>query len=70
MFGRLIVVKHQKETTFDLMFWLLNKEITLPQFRARMKDLGLTEEEIDGYLDGDAADMDEDQLEDLRHDDN
>jgi hypothetical protein len=53
-----------KETTFDLMFWLLNKEISLPQFRARMKDLGLSDEEIDGYLDGNAANMDEEQLHD------
>lgn len=63
------MTKHQKETPFDLMFWLLNKEISLPQFRARMRDIGLTDDEIDGYLDGDAANMDEDQLEDLRNDD-
>jgi hypothetical protein len=60
--------KRKQPTTFDLMFWLLNKEISLPQFRAQMKDLGKTDEEIDGYLDGDAANMDEDQLEDLKHD--
>lgn len=62
------MTKQKQPTTFDLYFWLLNKEISLPQFRAQMKDIGKTDEEIDDYLDGDAANMDEDQLEDLKHD--
>jgi len=56
--------KKSKVTTFDLLFWLHNKEIGLQQFRAQMKDLGKTDEEIDDYLDGDAANMDEEQLHD------
>lgn len=59
----------KRPTTFDLYFWLLNKEISLQQFRAQMKDIGKTDDEIDIYLDGDSADMDEDQLKDLRNDD-
>lgn len=59
----------KQPTTFDLYFWLLNKEISLQQFRAQMKDIGKTDDEIDIYLDGDSADMDEDQLKDLRNDD-
>lgn len=57
--------RRSKETTFDLYFALHNKEIGLAQFRARMKDIGKTDEEIDVYLDGDSANMDEDQLQAL-----
>lgn len=58
------MTKRIQPTTFDLLFWLHNKEIGLAQFRAQMKDLGKTDEEIDDYLDGDAANMDEEQLHD------
>ena len=40
------------ETSFDLHFAFLQKEISLEQYRARLKDLGWTEEEIDDALDG------------------
>lgn len=50
------------DTIFDLLFSLKDKQISLAQFRAQMKDLGISDEDIDLYLDGDAADMDEDQL--------
>lgn len=60
------MTKRKQPTPFDLLFWLHNKEIGLQQFRAQMKDIGITDENIDIYLDGDAADMDEDQLLELK----
>ncbi|RZN19499.1 hypothetical protein [Bradyrhizobium sp. Leo121] len=56
------MTKRKQPEVFDLLFWLHNKEISLAQFRAQMKDIGKTDEDIEAYLDGDAANMDEEQL--------
>lgn len=43
----------RREKTYSLMRQLDAHKITLPQFRAQMKDLAYEEWEIDLYLDGD-----------------
>lgn len=37
----------------DIWFAFYNKELSLPQLRARLKDVGWTDEEIEDGLDGD-----------------
>jgi hypothetical protein len=37
---------------FDLFFAYKDKKISIHQFRARMKDLGYTDDDVDMYLDG------------------
>ncbi len=42
-----------EETSFDLHMQLCLREISLEQYRARLKDLGWTDDEVDAALDGD-----------------
>ena len=45
----------------DVTFWYLNKEIGLIAFKAKLRDLGMTEDEVEEYIDDLAGDADADE---------
>lgn len=50
--------KSKKETKDELYWDFKEKRISIHQFRAQMRDIGYSEQDIDLYIDG--ADEDED----------
>lgn len=54
--------RRAREQRYELYLAYADRKISIHQFRAAMKDLGLTDAETDIYIDGDIMNMDEEQL--------
>ena len=51
--------KRTKEQKKDDLYWAMkNKEISIKQFHAQMKDIGYEDWEIEIYIDGDTSEFD------------